>query len=160
MLADFQLETMGSLVEPTRQTSWLIDHLYNQSDFLHSYGLPCWELTYPIPKVFLKMIFRTSSGGICDRFLEGMTVWVLNSHLSGRRNLWSFTVSLENCLWMFILLMAAIINWTPDMRTVCVYRYIHICIFALCLYISMYAIWLGIYICSSYKYVYTYSMFS
>ena len=34
--------------------------------------LPSRELTYPPDFLaYLKMIFRTSPGGICDRFLEG-----------------------------------------------------------------------------------------
>ena len=41
---------------------------------IHSDPLPSWELTYPgsypIIQVTLElMIFRTSQGGICDRFL-------------------------------------------------------------------------------------------
>ncbi len=38
--------------------------------------LPSWELTYPLPKVLLKMmfLFRLSQGGICIHSLEGSPV--------------------------------------------------------------------------------------
>ena len=45
------------------------------------YDLPSWEVTYPLPKVLLKMGFLVPFGGIRDRSLEGNVGETIANHL-------------------------------------------------------------------------------